>query len=51
MTNEPKHVRTWHQIAEEASKEFDSAKLLNLARELEQALDQEFGKFENACSG
>ena len=46
VTNEPKQGRTWQRIAEEASGEFDSAKLLNLALELEQALDQQFEKLK-----
>jgi RNA polymerase-binding transcription factor DksA len=30
----------WHQLAEQASKEMDSAKLLNLVDELNRALQQ-----------
>jgi hypothetical protein len=39
MSNEGKHVRTWQEIAAEASREKDPKKRQELAIELELALD------------
>jgi hypothetical protein len=39
MSNEGKHVRSWQEIAAEASRERDPKKREELARELEHALD------------
>jgi hypothetical protein len=37
----PKPVRPWRVIAEEASNEYDAAKLSELIRELDEALQQQ----------
>ena len=36
----PKQQTDWHQLAEQASQEMDSEKLLSLVNELNQALDE-----------
>jgi hypothetical protein len=37
----PKPARPWRQIAEEASQEFNSERMLELMRELNQALEEQ----------
>lgn len=37
----PKPARPWRQIAQEASEEFDSERMLELMRELNQALEEQ----------
>lgn len=37
----PKPARPWRQIAQEASQEFDSERMLELMRELNQALEEQ----------
>jgi hypothetical protein len=47
------HLRSWQEIAEEASKEIDPEKLLKLTHELEDALDKrdkELSKRKSAAS-
>lgn len=37
----PKPARPWRQIAEEASQEFNTERMLDLMRELNQALEEQ----------
>jgi len=40
MSDDEKPVRSWQEIAEEASREHDPEKLQKLSKELERALDE-----------
>lgn len=49
MADEEKPVRSWQEIAEEASRERDPDKLHKLSEELERALDERAKRLHPQC--